>query len=135
VDGLLDPLTPQQQELIDVVASAFFQDTEWPVFDYLMGSFDERAENAAEILASFPCFGRWNYGAAWWVGLGQVAEPNREQVVGLTVLGAARSQALQGLVSVFFDLGSFWTLPSLASLPSKPNATPLLASPRPNRGA
>jgi hypothetical protein len=86
------------------VAEAFLGDNEWPVFDYLMGTFDEPTENVAELLASFPRFGRWNYGAVWWVGVGQVSEPTREQVVGLTVLGAARSTALSALADVFFDV-------------------------------
>lgn len=56
--GLLDPLTPDQQTLVDLVAEAFTLDDEWPVFDYLEGWFDREDKNAAETLASFPRVGR-----------------------------------------------------------------------------
>ena len=69
--GLLDPLTPDQQRLVDLVAEAFAIDGEWPIFDYLEAKFDQEHKDAWETLYSLPRVGRWNYGAAWWVGMNQ----------------------------------------------------------------
>jgi len=93
VAGLLDPLTPDQQKLVDLVAEAFALDQGWPVFDYLEGSFDQEDKNAAETLATFPRFGRWNYAAVWWIGMGQVSQPTTDAEVALTLVGMHHSGA------------------------------------------
>ena len=52
--GLLDPLTNDQQRLIDLVGEAFSLDGAWPFFDYLEGAFDQDHKDAGDTLAQFP---------------------------------------------------------------------------------
>jgi hypothetical protein len=103
VSRLLDPLTPEQQKLVDLVAGAFYDDSEWPIFDYVEGTFDQEKLDATETLASLPSVGRWGYGAVWWIGKGQVP-PTREIELELTLVGMHHSRVLQPVVAVFFDL-------------------------------
>lgn len=103
--GILAPLSPQQQKLVDLVAEAFLVDDDWPVFDYVEGSFDQTKEyDAAETLASFPRVGSWSYGAVWWPGLGQSSKPALEYKVGLTLAGMHHSRELRPLADAFFDV-------------------------------
>ena len=102
--GLLDPLTENQQRLVDLAAEAFSLDGEWPVFDYLEGAFDQASEDAAETLASFPRVGNWNYGAAWWDGMGQMSKPRPETEVALTLVGMYLSKVLSQIVPIFFSV-------------------------------
>jgi hypothetical protein len=104
VAGLLDPLSERQQRLVELVANAFVDDKEWPVFDYLEGTFDQTRDDAGEILASLPRSGRWNYGCAWWIGLGQAPKPASAHFVELTALGMHHSQQLRRVVGLFFDV-------------------------------
>jgi hypothetical protein len=101
---LLDPLTPDQQKLVDLVADAFLVDEgKWPFFDYLEGKFDEEHKDAWEVLYSLPRVGAWNYGLAWWVGINQpFLRPSAEQEIELTIVGMHHSPYLQEYVGVFF---------------------------------
>src|SRR6266542_6494671 len=60
---LLSPLSVEQQQLVDLVGDAFLGDQDWPIVDYLQGSFERNALDASETLESFPRMGRWSYGA------------------------------------------------------------------------
>ena len=104
--GLLDPLTPDQQELVDLVAETLLNDDgmEWPLFDYVEGIFDERDKDAGTILASFPRAGRWQYGAVWWSNMGQTSKPAPDTEIKLTVLGLHHSNHTKAVVTVFFDV-------------------------------
>ena len=102
--GLLDPLTENQQRLVDLTAEAFSLDSEWPVFDYLEGAFDQANGDAGDTLASFPRVGHWNYGAARWDGMGQMSKPRPETEVALTLVGMHHSKALSQLVPMFFSV-------------------------------
>lgn len=102
--GLLDPLTSDQQRIIDLVAEALALDNEWPLFDYLEGTFDRESADAGETLASFPRIGSWAYGAVWWVGVNNLLKPTPETEVGLTLVGMHHSKVLRPLVDAFFDV-------------------------------
>ena len=102
--GLLDPLTENQQRLVDLAAEAFSLDGEWPVFDYLEGAFDQEDKGAGETLATFPRVGHWNYGAAWWDGMGQMSKPRPDTEVALTLVGMHHSKALSQIVPIFFSV-------------------------------
>lgn len=104
MSSLLDALTPDQQKLSDLIAEAFALDGEWPVFDYLQGTFDREDKDATETLASFPRVGRWGYGAVWWVAQGQAPGVTPGQQVALTVVGIHHTRTLQPFVDLYFDL-------------------------------
>jgi hypothetical protein len=104
VASLLEPLTPNQQSLVDAVAEAISLDGEWPIFDYLEGTFDNEGADAGATLASFSRVGRWNYGAVSWNGMGQMPKPTLETEIELTVVGMHHSRVLQPLVGVFFEV-------------------------------
>jgi hypothetical protein len=101
---LLEPLSDDQQELVDLLADAFNNEDEWPVFDYLEGHFDKKGIDASGILRSFPRAGRWGYGALYWVGQDQAPKPSLSQVIKLTVVGLHHSRVLNGLVDAVFDV-------------------------------
>ena len=97
---LLDPLSDQQQRLVDVVAEAFLaEEYQWPFFDYVQGTLDDEALDAIEILQSFPTFSRWGYGAVAWN-----RNDSAESEVALTVVGMYHSSGLRQYVPVFFQL-------------------------------
>jgi hypothetical protein len=60
---LLKPLGPEQQQLVDLIGDAFLGDEDWPIFDYLQGSFERNGLDASKTLESFPRMGSWGYGA------------------------------------------------------------------------
>jgi hypothetical protein len=100
---LLDPLTPDQQWLVDLVAEAYINDGgQWPIFDYLEATFDAKHKVAWEALYTLPWMGQWHYGAAWWVGMNVPdAKPSAEAEIELTILGMHRSASLQDRVPIF----------------------------------
>src|SRR4051812_40399804 len=101
--SLLDPLTPDQQRLVDFVAAAYVHDGgQWPIFDYLDALFDAEHKDAWEVLYSLPRIGAWHYGPAWWVGLNQpTLRPSPEQEIELTIVGMHHSATLRDSVGVF----------------------------------
>jgi hypothetical protein len=103
VAGLLDPLEPEQQWLVDLVAEGYDADGQWPIFDYLEGKFDGQHKDAWETLYSLPRAGQWTYGAAWWVGMNQPYKPPAEMGIELTVLGMHHTSALKDRVSIFLE--------------------------------
>jgi hypothetical protein len=56
---LLEPLTEQQQWVVDVIANAFWaEESEWPTFQYVEAQMDMRGVDLREVLATFPTIGR-----------------------------------------------------------------------------
>jgi hypothetical protein len=104
VAGLLDPLTDDQQRLVDLVAESYEADEQWPIFDFIEGTFDNEGRDAASTLASFPNVGRWGYSSVWWVGMHHFPKPPRETEIELSLLGWSHSNVLAGVVEVFFDV-------------------------------
>jgi hypothetical protein len=101
--SVVDPLTPDQQWLVDLVADAFLLDGAWPFFDYLEGRFDHVHKDAWAALYGLPRIGRWSYGPAWWVGINVPSmRPSPEVEIELTVLGMHHSASMKDLVPVFF---------------------------------
>lgn len=89
--GLLDPLTTEQQALVEVVGHAFLDDPgKWPYFEYVERALDKADLDAAGILATFPRVGY--YEAVWCPRSGR---PNRDNEVGLTVVGMFHCNALR----------------------------------------
>jgi hypothetical protein len=105
VAGLLDPLEPEQQWLVDLVAEAYLaEDGHWPIFDYLEATADTRHEDAWDTLYRLPRRGQWGYGPAWWVGANQLSQkPAAEAEIELTVLGMHHSSALKDRVPIFLQ--------------------------------
>ena len=101
--GLLDPLTPEQQWLVDLVAEAYLiDDGKWPIFDYLEAKFDAEHKDAWATLYSLPRFGQWHYAVAWWDGINQPhMKPAAEAEIELTILGMHHSAILDDRVSIF----------------------------------
>lgn len=102
---LLDPLTPDQQRLVDLVAEAYeAEGGQWPIFDYLEATFDARHEDAWDILYGLPRRGQWGYGPAWWVGANQLSQkPAAEAEIELTILGMHHSSTLKDRVPIFLS--------------------------------
>jgi hypothetical protein len=105
--SLLDPLTPDEQRLVDLVADAFLRsEYEWPFFDYVEGVLDDQGLDAWELLRSFPEIGRWHYGAVARSQSGG-AKPSADSEVALTILGMSQAAKLRQYVNVFFALVDF----------------------------
>jgi hypothetical protein len=103
MQGLLDPLTPEQQWLVDSVAEAYvIDDGKWPIFDYLEAKFDAEHKDAWATLYSLPRFGQWHYSSAWWDGINQPhMKPSAEAEIELTILGMHHSSILDDRVPIF----------------------------------
>jgi hypothetical protein len=102
--NLLDPLTPDQQALVDLVAEAYALDDDgrWPIFDYVEAKFDAQHKDAWEVLYSLPRIGRWQYGPAWWVGMNHpTMRPSPETEIELTIVGMWHSPTLRDSVAIF----------------------------------
>lgn len=98
-------MTLEQQWLIELVAEAYLaEDGKWPIFDYLEATFDAQRQDAWETLYSLPRTGQWSYGAAWWVGAGQLSQrPAAEAEIELTIVGMHHSRALRDRVPIFLQ--------------------------------
>lgn len=108
---LLEPLTDNQQRMVELIAGAFIESRwEWPVFDYIEGLLDREGIDAWTELARLPQQPGSGYGAAWWDRAGN-APPAPDKPVGLTLLGLhhaeVREQVSAGLVPLFLDLVRF----------------------------
>jgi hypothetical protein len=56
---LLEPLTEEQQWVVDVIAQAFWNENfTWPTFLYVEAEMDVRGPDLREVLATFPTIGR-----------------------------------------------------------------------------
>lgn len=89
---VLDPLTPAQQRLVEIVSEVFLREQRWPFFAYVEWIMDQEGLDANAVLASFPTsvplYGTGPYRAIWTdTGL-----PDRP--VKLTILGIYRSELL-----------------------------------------
>lgn len=103
---LLDPLTPDQQKLIDLIAEGYIvrNDGGWPIFDYLEGRFDAEGIDAWETLYSLPRVGRWNYSLVWWDRINQPDfKPQPASEIKLTIVGMHHSEVLRSAVPAFLD--------------------------------
>jgi hypothetical protein len=104
--SVLDPLAPEQQYLLDIVAEAFIAEKyEWPLFDYVEGTLDNKGLDANETIESFPRIGRFKYAAVWRKSNQETAE------VALTIVGmhhAAPFRDFEPLpIPMFFALLEF----------------------------
>lgn len=108
---LLEPLTDNQQRMIELIAVAFIENAwEWPVFDYVEGHLDGEGIEEWTELARLPQQAGSGYSAASWDRAGNAA-PRPDTPVGLTVLGLhhaeARAQVSAGFVPMFLSLVRF----------------------------
>jgi hypothetical protein len=108
---LLDPLTDNQQRMVELMTGAFIENAwEWPLFDYVEGRLDDEGIDAWSELARLPQQPGSGYSAAWWDRAGNVP-PEPEKPVGLTVLGLHHAEAGEkvsaGLVPLFLSLVGF----------------------------
>lgn len=95
---LLAPLTTEQQQIIELLASTYREHRSWPPWQFIEGSMDSAGVDAASVLATFPRLGNPNYvygfsyGLTWTQGsLGSSPQPN--DPVALTVAGLHRAGA------------------------------------------
>ncbi len=91
--SLLDPLTEDQQELVEIVAQVFLKHGRWPIFDYVEKTLDRDRIDANHAIATFPSserlYGGGPYSAVWTTGGGN------DRTVELTVLGMVHSKSLR----------------------------------------
>lgn len=89
VSRVLAPLDGDQQELVDLIGNAFFMNGyQWPTFQYVQASFDQRTLDASAIIAGFPSVGSvsYRYGAVSslaWAGNIADRDPVRLTLLGL----------------------------------------------------
>ncbi len=108
--GLSDPLSPDQQRVVDLVGAAFLGlGNEWPVFDYVEGVLDSESKDAWSILQTFPEISGWHYGAVHWLRGAAGMQPSPETPIGLTVVGLSNCAPLRQHVDTFFFLVDFLT--------------------------
>src|SRR5438094_7468317 len=84
---LLDPLTKEQQFILNVTAEAFFKSGKrWPTYQYVEATLDRERLDARSVLATFPVAGTSMRYAAFrcvpWTG-----SLNDDTKIDLTVLG------------------------------------------------
>lgn len=98
MNPLLAPLTTEQQQIIELLASTYREHRSWPPWQFIEGSMDSAGIDAASVLATFPRLGNPNYvygfsyGLTWTQGsLGSSPQPN--DPVALTVAGLNRAGA------------------------------------------
>jgi hypothetical protein len=82
--SLLDPLTPEQQHLLQVVYKPFGTNLRWPIFQYVEATLDNEDLDAVSVLATFPTVGPGRYGPVWYTG---PIVPPQDSPVALTVAG------------------------------------------------
>ena len=98
VNPLLAPLTTDQQQIVELLASTYREQRSWPPWQFIEGSMDSAGVDAASVLATFPRLGNPNYvygfsyGLTWTQGsLGSSPQPS--DPVALTVAGLHRAGA------------------------------------------
>ena len=98
---LLVPLTPDQKQLVEILASTYKQQRSWPPWQFIEQTMDNNGiADVASVLATFPRVGNKNYvyglsyGLTWTQGNpGAALQPN--DPIGLTVAGLYRAGAAE----------------------------------------
>jgi hypothetical protein len=108
INPLLAPLTADQRQLVELLASTYREQRSWPPWQFIEASMDRVGIDAASVLATFPRLGDRNYaygfsyGLTWSQGsLGLNPQPN--DLVGLTVAGLHRA-GTTGYVTLFLQV-------------------------------
>lgn len=141
---LLDPLTDDQQLVVNLVADAFYQcGQQWPKFQYVEAVLDRERLDARSVLATFPVAGTSiNYAAVSCTP--RTASLSDDTQVGLTLLGLhhykgpfkghAESLVRDGLrlLQVFVDARRVFTPPPTEVKYLQLSGAEVLARLRPN---
>jgi hypothetical protein len=90
---LLEPPTDAQQRLIELAGSAFAEDGDCPIYQYIVWRLDEERIDALEVLNSFPALAGRYYSIH--CPRGPLSEPGSAMKVALTVLGIHHCEALR----------------------------------------
>jgi hypothetical protein len=120
-----DPWTPAQRALVDVVIAAWGATGRWPLFQHVARVLEEeRHEDAAEVLRSFPSLGaRGSISRAYAdVNFDHIQPfPPEDSIVSLSVAGLARhpqgEQTAQAFAAVLRYVAERW-----AQAPHNPSA-------------
>jgi hypothetical protein len=109
---LTQPLTPEQQELVDLLASKYIELGVWPRWLWLRRHLGRGAAQGEELLRSLPVAGErglfagLDYGLAWFSESGSTIRFQDHHEVGLTIVGLARSNnvAAQALTNEYLEV-------------------------------
>ena len=105
---LLEPLTSEQQIVVDLVCQAFFsENSNWPKFQYVEWELDRQGLDLRDVLATFPVVGAspgLQYGALGGVGGLQSANETSEIAATVNGLWHCRSAARETARAVAFEV-------------------------------
>lgn len=104
-NSLLEPLSPEQRHLIQVMFEPFDQSGDWPVWQYVDLTLDARhGFDAADVLSSLPEVGERNpmsmaYGLIWRPD--SYRPPNPDDTIALTAAGLWHLAAAEPVLTAF----------------------------------